>query len=116
MSEETDSHVQALNTAQKQMYENRFDAALETLRPVLEAEPDHTDALYMQAVCCRYLQQFDAAQAALDRIKRTAPDFGRAFQEEGHLLRQRGETGRALTAYQRACRPSRGIALGCGPG
>ena len=103
MSEETDSHVQALNTAQKQMYENRFDAALETLRPVLEAEPDHTDALYMQAVCCRYLQQFDAAQAALDRIKRTAPDFGRAFQEEGHLLRQRGETGRALTAYQRAC-------------
>lgn len=103
MSEDTDSHVQALNSAQKQMYENRFEAALDTLRPVLEAAPDHTDALYMQAVSCRYLKRFDEARAALDRIKRTTPDFGRAFQEEGHLLRQLDEPARALTAYQRAC-------------
>ena len=104
MSEETDIHVQALTTAQKQMYESRFDAALETLQPVLDASPDHTDALYMQAVCARYLKRHDAARAALDRIKRTAPDFGRAFQEEGHLLRVLGETDRALIAFQRACR------------
>ncbi|WP_203291557.1 sulfotransferase [Maricaulis parjimensis] len=103
MSEDTDSHVQALSEAQKQMYESRFEAALETIRPVLDAAPDHTDALYMQAVCCRYLKRFDAARDALDRIKRTAPDFGRAFQEEGHLLRELGETGRAIIAYQRAC-------------
>ncbi|WP_421922662.1 tetratricopeptide repeat-containing sulfotransferase family protein [Maricaulis maris] len=86
------------------MYESRFDAALETLQPVLDASPDHTDALYMLAVCARYLKRHDEARAALDRIKRTAPDFGRAFQEEGHLLRVLGETDRALIAFQRACR------------
>ncbi|RKQ96094.1 tetratricopeptide repeat protein [Maricaulis maris] len=104
MAEETDIHVQALSTAQKQMYDSRFEAALETIRPVLDASPDHADALYMQAVCARYLKRYDEAREALDRIKRTAPDFGRAFQEEGHLLRAIGDNHRALTAYQRACR------------
>ena len=104
MAEETDIHVQALSEAQKQMYDSRFDAALETIQPVLEASPDHVDALYMRAVCARYLKRHDAARAALDRIKRTALDFGRAFQEEGHLLRALGETDGALRAYQRARR------------
>nr|WP_291841994.1 tetratricopeptide repeat-containing sulfotransferase family protein [Maricaulis sp.] len=104
MAEETDIHVQALTTAQKQMYDSRFDAALATIQPVLDAAPEHTDALYVQAVCARYLKRHDQAREALERIKRTAPDFGRAFQEEGHLLRARGDNDRALLAYQRACR------------
>ncbi|WP_366511485.1 sulfotransferase [Maricaulis sp.] len=86
------------------MYDSRFDAALATIQPVLDAAPEHTDALYVQAVCARYLKRHDQAREALERIKRTAPDFGRAFQEEGHLLRARGDNDRALLAYQRACR------------
>jgi tetratricopeptide (TPR) repeat protein len=104
VAEETDIHVQALTAAQTQMYEGRFDAARETLQPVLDASPDHVDALYMQAVCARYLKRHDEARAALERIKGVSPDFGRAYQEEGHLLRALGEDDRALTAYQRACR------------
>ncbi|WP_300541792.1 tetratricopeptide repeat-containing sulfotransferase family protein [Maricaulis sp.] len=103
MSQDPDLTVQALKTAQTQMYEGRFDAALETVRPILDGNPDHTDALYVSAVCARYLKQWDEAQAHLARIRRTAPEFGRAHQEEGHLLRDRGETARALLAYQRAC-------------
>lgn len=101
--QDSDIHIQALKTAQARIYDGRFDAALEALRPVLEAQPDHTDALYMAAVCARYLNRPDEALARLERIKRTAPDFGRAHQEEGHLLRERGEAERALKAYRRAC-------------
>lgn len=104
MAEETDIHVQALTAAQKQMYEGRFDAARETVQAVLDSSPDHADALYVQAVCDRYLKRYDGARDALDRIKRVTPDFGRAYQEEGHLLRAVGEDRRALIAYQRACR------------
>ncbi|WP_323760398.1 tetratricopeptide repeat-containing sulfotransferase family protein [Maricaulis sp.] len=104
MAEETDIHVQALKTAQQQMYEGRFDAARDALQPVLDASPDHADALYMQAVCARYLKRHDEARDALEHVKRVSPDFGRAYQEEGHLLRALGEDARALIAYQRACR------------
>lgn len=103
MSKDGDIHAAALNAAQAQVYEGRFEAALETLRPVLDADPDRTDALYMAAVCARYLKRPAEALERLDRIKRTAPDFGRAHQEEGHLRREQGDTGRALTAYRRAC-------------
>ncbi|KAA5801632.1 tetratricopeptide repeat protein [Alkalicaulis satelles] len=80
-----------------------FADALETLAPVLAAEPGHGEALYMSAVCQRYLKQFGAAQATLDALKAAQPEFGRAWQEEGHLLRAQGESRRALAAYQRAC-------------
>lgn len=103
MPKDADGHSGSLKVAQAQMYEGRFDAALATLAPVLEADPDLTDALYMSAVCARYLDRRDAARDFLDRIKRQAPEFGRAHQEEGHLLRAAGEAERALSAYQRAC-------------
>lgn len=103
MPKDADGHSGSLKVAQAQMYEGRFDAALATLAPVLEADPDLTDALYMSAVCARYLDRRDAARDYLDRIKRQAPEFGRAHQEEGHLLRAAGEAERALSAYQRAC-------------
>ena len=101
--QDEDGHVESLKTAQTQMYEGRFEAALDTLSAVLEHDPDMTDALYMSAVCARYLERPDDALAFLDRIKRQAPEFGRAHQEEGHLLRATGQIERALAAYQRAC-------------
>lgn len=80
-----------------------FAEALDLLAPVLEAEPGHGEALYMTAVCQRYLEQFDKARASLQTLKSVQPEFGRAWQEEGHLLRAQGNTGPALQAYTRAC-------------
>lgn len=103
MLDEPDTQASVLKEAQVHMYQGRFDAALDTLRPVLDASPDHADALYMAAVCERYLNRADAALDTLKRLKAAAPEFGRAHQEEGHLHRATGDIARALTSYQRAC-------------
>lgn len=84
------------------MYEGGFDAALDALAPVLEADPEHADALYMKAACLRYMKRLDEAHAVLQQLIAAAPDFGRAWQEQGHVHRDRGESARALAAYQAA--------------
>ncbi len=88
---------------QQKMLAQAFAPALDDLAAVLAAEPDNTEALYMAAVCHRYLEQFELAAARLERLKQLAPDFGRAHQEEGHLNRARGRDEEALLAYSRAC-------------
>lgn len=80
-----------------------FAEALDIAGPVLDAEPEHGEALYMTAVCQRYLGRLDDAQDALDRLKTAQPEFGRAWQEEGHLQRAKGRNENALQAYARAC-------------
>jgi tetratricopeptide (TPR) repeat protein len=92
----------ALKTAQRQMYEGGFEAALATLAPLLDAEPDHADALYMKAASLRYLTRLDEALATLEQLRAAAPDFGRGWQEEGHVHRDSGDPERALAAYQAA--------------
>ena len=103
MTQRADNPASALKTAQAQMYEGQFDVALATLDAHLAETPDDPEALYMSAVCHRYLKQWDAAQARLDTLKQAAPEFGRAWQEEGHLFRARGDEARALAAYRLAC-------------
>jgi tetratricopeptide (TPR) repeat protein len=58
----------------------------------------------MSAVCRRYKSDFDAALAALAKLKAVAPEHGRAYQEEGHTFRDMGQMDDALLAYSRACR------------
>ena len=92
----------ALQTAQRQMYDGAFEDALATLTPLLEAEPDQADALYMKAASLRYLKRLDAALETLAHLRAVWPEFGRAWQEEGHVHRDRGDAARALNAYQAA--------------
>ncbi|MGD8326801.1 MAG: sulfotransferase [Sphingomonadales bacterium] len=93
---------QLLKDVQKQIYDGRFDEALKTLEPVLIEAPDNVDALYMQAVCHRYLKHDQETRSALTALKTQAPEFGRAYQEEGHFYRDIGELKKALTAYRQA--------------
>jgi len=86
------------------MQAGRFQDALTALDAALEPSPELTDALYMRAVCLRYLKRYAEASDTLARLKALSPEFGRAYQEEGHLFRDQGDKARALTAYQRACR------------
>ena len=66
---------------------------------ILDQAPDDRDSLYMAAVLARYGRDFDAAQKFLDKLLTVAPDFGRALQELGHLLRDQGKLSDALAAY-----------------
>jgi len=89
---------------QQKIVAKRFDEALRDLEPLLEQEPENTDALYMSAVCCRYKGECEAALERLARLKDLLPEHGRAFQEEGHNYRDLGRPDDALLAYARACR------------
>lgn len=86
------------------MQRGQFAAASESLNVILSDAPDHQDAIYMAAACARYLNDADTAFRHIDQLKRLSPDFGRAFQEEGHLHRKTGHGDAALIAYQRAVR------------
>ena len=57
----------------------------------------------MQAVCYRYCRRFEDALDTLRRLKSTAPEHGRAYQEEGHIYRALSKSALALKAYERAC-------------
>lgn len=98
----TDSELDLAPIQQKIMAQ-AFAPALDDLAEALAAQPDNTEALYMAAVCHRYLGQFELAAAKLGRLKHLSPDFGRAHQEEGHLNRAQGREDAALLAYSRAC-------------
>ncbi len=94
--------TQAVQQAQALLQQGRPAQALPVAQRILQADPRHGDALYIQAVCQRYLQQFDAARHSIERLKAARPGYGRASQEEGHLQRRCGELDAAITAYEEA--------------
>ncbi len=91
------------------MAAGRFEDARSLLAPLLDTTPGSIDALYMDAVCARYLDRSDEARAGLQKLKASVPDFGRAFQEEGHLARASGKMEEALSAYRQAVRANPGL-------
>lgn len=102
-SNQTD-RAAALKAAQESLQGGDFAAGLAQAEVILAADPEDGDALYIAAVACRYLEQFDSASTWLARLHRLVPEFGRAWQESGHLARARGRQAEALAAYHKATR------------
>ena len=94
----------ALQQAQKAIQAGDFQAASNITGDILATQPQNRDALYMAAVCARYQNRHDDAFARLAELKAASPDYGRAWQEEGHLRRKLGDNAGALTAFERATR------------
>lgn len=95
---------QALKSAQQSIYSGKFLAALEVLKPFREIQDSsRTEILYMTAVCYRYLEQYQEAKDILVKLHEVQPDFGRGFQEQGHLYLKTGDQRAALVAFRRAC-------------
>ncbi|WP_417484372.1 tetratricopeptide repeat-containing sulfotransferase family protein [Maricaulis salignorans] len=103
MPDETETQSDLLQAVQARMYAGEFRDAVTLLDEAINSDPVSVEARYMRAVCHRYLKDAPAAAADLAALKQMAPDFGRAYQEEGHLHRDSGNSKRALLAYQRAC-------------
>lgn len=103
MPDSNDSQAELTQRVQPLMYAGDFAGALALIDAAIAEEPGSIEALYMRAVCHRYLKDADAALADLQQLKALAPEFGRAYQEEGHLHREAGASERALQAYRRAC-------------
>jgi tetratricopeptide (TPR) repeat protein len=88
---------------QKKIAGQQLTAALADLTAVLENDPAQLEALYLTALCHRYLSNPAMAQSFLDQLKKLSPDHSRAHQEQGHLYRSTGKLDFALQSYGRAC-------------
>lgn len=94
----------ALQQPQKLLQSGDFAAGLSAAEAMLADDPADTEALYIAAVAARYLKQYDGADGFLQRLHAASPEFGRAWQEAGHLERARGNADKALAAFAHATR------------
>ncbi|WP_239804805.1 tetratricopeptide repeat-containing sulfotransferase family protein [Croceicoccus hydrothermalis] len=92
-----------MKQAQDALREGRFADGLTLARTLLDAS-ENADALYIAAVAARYLRDYASAEDYLARLHAASPEYGRGWQEQGHLARAQAEAERALDAYRRACR------------
>ncbi|MWV27230.1 tetratricopeptide repeat-containing sulfotransferase family protein [Aurantiacibacter rhizosphaerae] len=93
-----------LALAQKALQAGDFAKGLALVERVLATDPADGEALYMAAVSLRYLNRAPEAEAMLARLHAAMPEYGRAWQEAGHLARAQGQAAQAIAAYQRATR------------
>ena len=93
-----------LKEAQEALQSGDFAGGLARAETLLAHDPKQGDALYVAAVAARYLDRHDAARSFLERLHAEMPEYGRAWQEAGHLARATGDKDGALSAYARAVR------------
>ncbi len=91
-----------LSAAQKALQSGDFAAGRDRALDVLASAPDDIEALYIAAVAHRYCKEYAKADAVLSRLHTASPEFGRAWQEDGHLARDQGKNDIAIAAYGRA--------------
>jgi len=103
-----DASPDTIRQAQSLVRAGRFDAAGQMAEALLARDPSDLEALYIAAVCARYEGRSEDAHAFQQRLIAASPDFGRAYQEQGHLRRAAGDMAGALSAFQRAtqCNPA----------
>lgn len=97
-------HDAMLKQAQKALQAGDFAMGLDRVKAVLAKSPDDGEALYMAAVAARYLGRPEDAQGYLARLHAAMPEYGRAWQEAGHLARAEHRVDEARKAYARATR------------
>lgn len=93
-----------LKAAQSALQSGEFARGLSLAEELLAEQSGDAEALYIAAVACRYLSQHDEAARYLGQLHQTMPEYGRAWQEEGHLALAKGDRARALDAFARATR------------
>ena len=91
-----------LASAKRAMQGGDFDRGLQDAVTLLDADADDGEALYLAAVASRYLKRHEDAAAYLGRLHAAMPEYGRAWQEAGHLARAAGDDAAAVEAFGRA--------------
>jgi len=84
------------------MEQRQFVPALAAAEALAGDHPQNRDALYMMAVCQRYLGRIPDALATLARLEKRHPKFSRLFQERGYCHVARREAEPAIQAFVRA--------------
>ncbi len=94
--------VDGIARAKQLLQGGKLEEAIELTEAELLDNPANTGALYIQAVAQRYLGQPKQALETLEKLKIIQPRYARAYQEEGHNLKQLGDLERAAISYQTA--------------
>ena len=84
------------------MERGEFAEALGAAQALLATAPEERDALYMAAVCLRYLQRVPEALEVLAHLEKSHPGFSRLYQERGHCYVALKDAPQAIAAYQTA--------------
>ena len=93
-----------LAQAQQALQAGDFAEGSALVEPLLVDDPADGEALYLAAVAARYLEHFDEADRHLAALHAAMPEYGRAWQEAGHLARATGDVPAAIAAFGRATR------------
>ncbi len=93
---------QTLKQAQQALQAGKFADGRALADALLEANASDAEALYIAAVGARYQQDFVVAHSYLERLHQHMPEYGRAWQEQGHLDLAQGDNQKALAAFIRA--------------
>ncbi len=93
---------QRLEQSKTLLDNSRIVEAEKNTEKILEDFPDNAEALYVLAVCQRYLNRLEEALKTLKNLKQIRPGYGRAFQEEGHVCIKAGYISQAKSAYRHA--------------
>jgi tetratricopeptide (TPR) repeat protein len=93
-----------LKAAQSALQASDFGKGLALADAVLAEQPGDPEALYMAAVANRYLGKHHDAAQQLRALHQAMPEYGRAWQEEGHLALVQGDKQKALDCFARATR------------
>jgi tetratricopeptide (TPR) repeat protein len=80
----------------------QMDVAEKQLQLIIAKSPKQDEALYMCAVCQRYLGKYSLALQTLAKLKIVIPEHSRAYQELGHVYRAMGNVDAALNSYSQA--------------
>ena len=96
MTKDETSEIESL------MRDKRFKDAAVVLDKYLDDEPKDIQALYLSAVCLRYLRSWDEALDRIRLVNATTVGHTRALQEEGHIYKAMGQLNKALQSYSRA--------------
>jgi tetratricopeptide (TPR) repeat protein len=81
-----------------------FARALSVAVSLRAAAPQHRDALYMIAVCQRFLKRVPDALSTLAELEKAHPQFSRLYQERGHCYVGQRRADEAIQAFEHAVR------------
>ena len=99
---ESEASDTLLRAAKLQLQQGLVGDSIATLEELLRSKPAHRDGLYYLAVCQRKAKDHVAALSTLNKLKLSHPQYGRAFQEEGHTLSVSGNSQAAGEAFEKA--------------
>lgn len=79
-----------------------FDGAQVLLKPLLDKRPDDPNLLYLNGVCLRNKQSFDAAAEAFQKVIAANPSFAPAHLQLGMCYQQKKMLDQAVESYKKA--------------